>query len=117
MGVSDRERYLWVELDSPGPPRPPKSACAMVGRNWSGTPLLLLGAGALRDDPEGVVDAVHALDRGQHVGEVGDVGQLEGEAKGGDPVAPGGDRGRHDVDVVVRKDLGDVAEQLGAVQR
>src|SRR6266545_6527638 len=79
--------------------------------------LLLLGAGALRDDPEGVVDAVHALDRGQHVGEVGDVGQLEGEAKGGDPVAPGGDRGRHDVDVVVRKDLGDVAEQLGAVQR
>src|SRR6266542_2701862 len=50
--------------------------------------LLLLGAGALRDDPEGVVDAVHALDRGQH-----------------------------DVDVVVRKDLGDVAEQLGAVQR
>src|SRR6266542_1895270 len=79
--------------------------------------LLLLGAGALRDDPEGVVDAVHALDRGQHVGEVGDVGQLEGEPKGGDPVAPGGDRGRHDVDVVVRKDLGDVAEQLGAVQR
>src|SRR6266702_512297 len=69
--------------------------------------LLLLGAGALRDDPEGVVDAVHALDRGQ----------LEGEPKGGDPVAPGGDRGRHDVDVVVRKDLGDVAEQLGAVQR
>src|SRR6266536_1585835 len=62
--------------------------------------LLLLGAGALRDDPEGVVDAVHALDRGQHVGEVGDVGQLEGEPKGGDPVAPGGDRGRHDVDVV-----------------
>src|SRR6266545_1331906 len=59
----------------------------------------------------------HALDRGQHVGEVGDVGQLEGEPKGGDPVAPGGDRGRHDVDVVVRKDLGDVAEQLGAVQR
>src|SRR6266540_1783604 len=55
--------------------------------------LLLLGAGALRDDPEGVVDAVHALDRGQHVGEVGDVGQLEGEPKGGDPVAPGGDRG------------------------
>src|SRR6266511_1253977 len=46
--------------------------------------LLLLGAGALRDDPEGVVDAVHALDRGQHVGEVGDVGQLEGEPKGGD---------------------------------
>src|SRR6266540_2965847 len=41
--------------------------------------LLLLGAGALRDDPEGVVDAVHALDRGQHVGEVGDVGQLDGD--------------------------------------
>src|SRR5690606_34853504 len=81
------------------------------------TRLLHPGLGPGTGDPVDVEDAVDAPDRGQDVPEVGGLGHLEDELRQGHAVAARLDRGREDVDVVVRQHPGDVGEQAGTVER
>ena len=69
-----------------------------------------------RGHPVHVVHALDSPDRLQHVTEVLGVAHLEGEARGGDPVAGGLHGRREDVDVLVGQDTGDVRQQARAVQ-